>query len=159
MSLVEKCPICVGLFCKIGPAQIGHFCAQFVNCDVSCTKKPYGVATISRLLKITGLFCKRAPSKRLYSASETYDFKEPAYCSHPIFVQGSFAKEICWGVYKSSLRYGRVQGGEDAWDVLICSSFFAEEPLIIGLFCTNDLQRQGILWAFATLYLMTRVMP
>ena len=31
----------------------------------------YGVATISRLLKIIGLFCKRALSKRLYSAKET----------------------------------------------------------------------------------------
>jgi len=44
----------------------------------------YGVATISRLLKITGLFCKRALSKRLYSAKETYNFKEPTNRSHPI---------------------------------------------------------------------------
>ena len=35
----------------------------------------YGVATISRLLKITVLLCKRALSKRRYSAQETYDFK------------------------------------------------------------------------------------
>ena len=42
------------------------------------------VATISRLLKIIGLFCKRALLKRLYSAKETYDFKEPTNCSHPI---------------------------------------------------------------------------
>ena len=46
----------------------------------------YGVATISRLLKITGLFCKRALSKGLYSAKETYDFKEPTNCSHPIYL-------------------------------------------------------------------------
>jgi len=44
----------------------------------------YGVATISRLLKITGLFCKRALSKRRYSAKETYRFKEPTNRSHPI---------------------------------------------------------------------------
>jgi len=31
----------------------------------------YGVATISRLLQIIGLFCKRALSDRLYSAKET----------------------------------------------------------------------------------------
>ena len=31
-------------------------------------KYTYGVATISRLLKITGLFCKRALQKRLHSA-------------------------------------------------------------------------------------------
>jgi len=43
-----------------------------------------GVATISRLLKIVGLFCKRALSKRLYSAKETYNLKEPTNRSHPI---------------------------------------------------------------------------
>ena len=37
----------------------------------------YGVATISRLLKIIGLFCKKALSKRIHSAKETYHFKEP----------------------------------------------------------------------------------
>jgi len=36
----------------------------------------YGVATISRLLKIIGLFCKRALLKRLYSAQETCYVKE-----------------------------------------------------------------------------------
>jgi len=44
----------------------------------------YGVATISRLLKITGLFCKSALQKRRYSAKETYNFKEPTHRSHPI---------------------------------------------------------------------------
>ena len=34
----------------------------------------HGVATISRLLRIQGLFCKRALQKRLYSAKETYNF-------------------------------------------------------------------------------------
>jgi len=37
----------------------------------------YGVATISRLLEIIRLFCKRALQKRLYSAKETCNFKEP----------------------------------------------------------------------------------
>ena len=44
----------------------------------------YGVATIRRLLKITGLFCRRALEKRGYSAKETYIFKEPTNRSHPI---------------------------------------------------------------------------
>jgi len=44
----------------------------------------YGVASISRLLKIIGLSCKRALSKRRYSAQETYNFKEPTNRSHPI---------------------------------------------------------------------------
>jgi len=39
---------------------------------------------MSRLLKIIGLFCKRALYKRLYSAKETYDFKEPTNRSHTI---------------------------------------------------------------------------
>jgi len=43
-----------------------------------------GVAMISRLLQIIGLFCKRALWKRLYSAKETYNFKEPTNRSHPI---------------------------------------------------------------------------
>jgi len=42
------------------------------------------VAMISRLLKSIGLFCKRALQKRLYSAQETYDLKEPTNLSHPI---------------------------------------------------------------------------
>ena len=46
----------------------------------------YRVATISRLLKITGLFCKRALQKRRYSAKETYNLKEPTNRSHPISV-------------------------------------------------------------------------
>ena len=44
----------------------------------------YGVATVGRIDKIIGLFCKRAPYKRLYSAKETYNFKEPTDRSHPI---------------------------------------------------------------------------
>jgi len=54
----------------------------FVRFFVS--RRPYGVATISRLLQIIGLFCKRALLKRLYFAKETYDFKEPTNRSHPI---------------------------------------------------------------------------
>ena len=44
----------------------------------------YGVPTISRLLKMVDMFCKRALSKKLYSAKETYNLKEPSNCSHPI---------------------------------------------------------------------------
>ena len=43
-----------------------------------------GVATISRLLKIIGLFCRRALSKRRFSAIETDNLKEPINRSHPI---------------------------------------------------------------------------
>ena len=43
-----------------------------------------GVATTCRLLQIIGLFCKRALEKRLYSAKETCDLKDPTDRSHPI---------------------------------------------------------------------------
>ena len=46
----------------------------------------YGVAMICRLLKIIGLFCKRALQKRLHSAKETYNLKEPTNRSHPIYM-------------------------------------------------------------------------
>jgi len=54
----------------------------------------YGVATISRLLQIIGLFCKRAPQKRLYSTKETYDFKEPTNRSHPILAHPNTLSHI-----------------------------------------------------------------
>jgi len=41
------------------------------------------VASISRLLKIIGLFCKRALQKRPIFCKETYNFKEPTIRSHP----------------------------------------------------------------------------
>jgi len=47
----------------------------------------YGVATISRLLKTIGLFCKRDLLKRQYSAKETKNFKAP---THPIHMTYSY---------------------------------------------------------------------
>ena len=44
----------------------------------------YGVATISRLLKNIGLFCKRILQQRPIFCQETYIFREPTYHSHPI---------------------------------------------------------------------------
>jgi len=55
-----------------------------LRCWIRWISGGYGVATISRLLKIIGLFCKRALQKRQYSAKETYNFKEPTNRSHPI---------------------------------------------------------------------------
>jgi len=42
------------------------------------------VATISRLLKIVGLFCKRALQKRPIFSKETYNFSELTNRSQPI---------------------------------------------------------------------------
>ena len=44
----------------------------------------YGVATISRMLKNIGLFCKRALQKRPVFCQETCIFKHPTHRSHPI---------------------------------------------------------------------------
>ena len=43
-----------------------------------------GYGLLSRLLKTIGLFCKRALQKRLFSAKETCNFKEPTNHIHPI---------------------------------------------------------------------------
>jgi len=44
----------------------------------------YGVATISRLLKIVGLFCRISSLLQVSFAKETCNFKEPTNYSHPI---------------------------------------------------------------------------
>jgi len=45
----------------------------------------YGVATVSRLLKMIGLFCRISSLLQGSFAKETYHFKEPIYRSHPIW--------------------------------------------------------------------------
>jgi len=62
----------------------GSFMCETRHWDRHCQRHYYGVATVSRLLKIIGLFCKRALWKRLYAAKEIYNFKEPTNRSHPI---------------------------------------------------------------------------
>jgi len=44
----------------------------------------FGVATISRLLKIIGLLCRISSLLKGSFAKETYNFKEPTNRSHPI---------------------------------------------------------------------------
>ena len=44
----------------------------------------YGVATVSRLLKITGLFCRISSLLQGSFAKETYIFQEHTDRSHPI---------------------------------------------------------------------------
>ena len=67
------------------------------------TFNTYGVATMNRLLKIIGLFCKRAIWKRRYSAKETCNFKEPNNRSQPIFMQRRvLGRNDTWLVY---IRY------------------------------------------------------
>ena len=52
----------------------------------------YGVATISRLLKIIGLFCRISSLCNGSFAKETCNFKEPTNRSHPICVKRDLQK-------------------------------------------------------------------
>jgi len=53
---------------------------------LSLYKGSYGVATISRLLKMMGLFCKISSLLQGSFAKGIYNFKERTNRSHPIFV-------------------------------------------------------------------------
>jgi len=68
--------------------RYSHLCLTSKPCVCQmcswATNSSYGVASISRLLKIIGLFCKKSLLKRPYSAKETYNFKEPTNRSHSI---------------------------------------------------------------------------
>jgi len=55
----------------------------------------YGVATISRMLKNIGLFCKRALQKRPVFCKETCIFKHPTHRSHPIATDGMPRRLTC----------------------------------------------------------------
>jgi len=69
---ISMCPVLTWLIAPLTVARlVGHIMV-------------YGVATISRLLKIIGLFCKRALQKRRYSAKAPYNFEESTHRSHPI---------------------------------------------------------------------------
>jgi len=46
----------------------------------------YGLATVSRLLKISGLFCRISSVLKGSFAKGIYNFKEPTNRSHPICV-------------------------------------------------------------------------
>ena len=63
----------------------------------------YGVASISRLLKITGLFCRTSSLLQGSFAKETYNFKEPTNRSHPI-VSASLEAKACFLCLFSSPR-------------------------------------------------------
>jgi len=93
----RECPpkTIIGLFCRISSLLSGSFAKETYNFARMSTKdirmyttaaleNIYGVATISRLLQIRGLFCRI--SSLLYGsfAKETYNFKEPMNRSHPI---------------------------------------------------------------------------
>jgi len=87
----------VFLFSKIGSFGrlffFGRLKASLTTfCDM---RHVYWVASTTRLLKIIGLFCKRALQKRRYSAKETYNLKEPPNRSHPIPTFCYISSSVC----------------------------------------------------------------
>jgi len=64
-------------------------------CQIFQQSAPYGVATISRMHKNIGLFCKRDLQKRPIFCKETYIFKHPTHRSHPI-VFYLVNLVVCW---------------------------------------------------------------
>jgi len=83
---------CGAVWC--GVVQRGAVCCSVARCGaVWCSVRLYFgdtewffyvVATISRLLKIIGLFCKRDSQKRPIFSKETYTFKKLTNRSQPI---------------------------------------------------------------------------
>ena len=59
----------------------------------------HGVATISRLLKIIGLFCRTLSLLWGSFAKETYNFKEPTNRSHPI---ANLVQDTIWLLRRQS---------------------------------------------------------
>ena len=90
-----RCRVLIGLFPQKSPMAIGSFAERDLQLKkMHASSQPhickmtfencYGVATVSRLLKSIGLFCKRALEKRSVFCKETCSFKEPTNRSHAI---------------------------------------------------------------------------
>jgi len=73
------------------------------RCQIDCIWGGYGVATISRLLKILGLFCRISSLLQGSFAEETYNFKAPTHRSHPI--RGVVALKLYVSFAEYSLLY------------------------------------------------------
>jgi len=92
----------------------------------------YGVATISRLLKITVLFCRVLSLLQGSFAKETYNFKEPTSRSYPIVPNFALLDINIYAYYIDWYTY---------CDYLVELSHVLEAhrpPKIIGLFCKRD---------------------
>jgi len=74
--MLQYVAVCCGVFIRLKPPNASPI--------TSWANEEYGVATISRLLKIVGLFCRISSLLWVSFAKETYNFTEPTKCSHPI---------------------------------------------------------------------------
>jgi len=61
-STLQYVAVCCSHFNRdtVGGRYVLQCCVAVLRCSVLCINETYGVATISRLLNIIGLFCKRA---------------------------------------------------------------------------------------------------
>ena len=71
---------------------------------------------ISRLLKIIGLFCKRAPRKRPIFSKERYNFKEPTNRSHPIPLMQEISLEKIMGLSCKRALLKRLYSAKETYD-------------------------------------------
>ena len=60
-----------------------------------CLLNVYGVATVSRIHKITGLFCRMSSLLQGSFAKPTYNFIDPTNHSHPVVCTGHIWAHIC----------------------------------------------------------------
>jgi len=85
-AIIVRVHVCVVCVC-VCVYTYTIFQQNMVHICVVCRyvkKNAYGVASVSRINKMIGLFCKRVLSKRQYSAKETYNLIDPTDRSHPI---------------------------------------------------------------------------
>jgi len=69
---------------RIWMSQVTHVNESWKTYAQVCHTDNYGLATISRLLKIISLFCRISSLSEGSFAKETCNFKEPTHRSHPI---------------------------------------------------------------------------
>ena len=97
----------------------------------------YGVAMISRLLKIIGLFCRISSLLQGSFAKENYDFKEPTNRSHPIQEYAEFYTHIL----VTHTRHLIYTGWRRCIGCLIFIGHILQKSLTVGgSFAERDLQ-------------------
>ena len=120
MSL--SCVVLVSLSCVVLIHIQHHSCVVLIHIQHSeCLRKyTYGVATVSRIDKIIGLFCRISSLLEGSFAKETYNFIDPTSQSQPIVLAGNPLRAdacvcgvwrlVCgmWCVVWAYLRFARV---------------------------------------------------